>query len=156
MPVSWELSLSTGETTFSWIILHWYAWDTAAYWGGTSCGQRQNAILQLLFHYFGSLTHDLFLLNSRNIMLSLKLYIDPNYVNIAAHPIYLLWKEKNTNSSKNWAGSTDRNSFPRPFQNEIHPIGHRNISMIDRYSHLSLNHKLFWQDQLSEHYSNSK
>lgn len=35
-------------------------------------------------------------------------------------------------------------------------IGHRNISMTDRYSHLSLNHKLFWQNQLSNHYSNSK
>jgi integrase len=35
-------------------------------------------------------------------------------------------------------------------------IGHRNISMTDRYSHLSLNHKLFWQNQLSEHYSNSR
>ena len=35
-------------------------------------------------------------------------------------------------------------------------IGHRKISMTDRYSHLSLNHKLFWQNQLTEHYSNSK
>ncbi|MBW1668203.1 MAG: site-specific integrase [Deltaproteobacteria bacterium] len=34
-------------------------------------------------------------------------------------------------------------------------IGHSDISMTDRYSHLSLNHKLYRQDQLAEHYSNT-
>ena len=34
-------------------------------------------------------------------------------------------------------------------------IGHANISMTDRYSHLSLNHKISKQDQLAVHYSNS-
>jgi site-specific recombinase XerD len=32
-------------------------------------------------------------------------------------------------------------------------IGHRDIAMTDRYSHLSLTHKMFRQDQLAEHYS---
>ena len=32
-------------------------------------------------------------------------------------------------------------------------IGHSDISMTDRYSHLSLTHKLLKQDRLAEHYS---
>ena len=35
-------------------------------------------------------------------------------------------------------------------------IGHRDISMTDRYSHLSMNHNLFNQARLAEHYSNGK
>ena len=34
-------------------------------------------------------------------------------------------------------------------------IGHSDISMTDRYSHLSLNHKSIIQSQLAEHYSNN-
>jgi len=34
-------------------------------------------------------------------------------------------------------------------------IGHSDISMTDRYSHLSLNHKLFRQSKLAEHYAGS-
>ncbi|HDZ91100.1 MAG TPA: site-specific integrase [Deltaproteobacteria bacterium] len=33
-------------------------------------------------------------------------------------------------------------------------IGHRDLSMTDRYSHLSLKHNLSKQIQLAEHYSN--
>ena len=33
-------------------------------------------------------------------------------------------------------------------------IGHSDISMTDRYSHLTMNHKLLRQKQLAEHYSN--
>ncbi len=35
-------------------------------------------------------------------------------------------------------------------------IGHSDISMTDRYSHLSLEHKLFRQEQLAKHYSKNK
>jgi site-specific recombinase XerD len=31
-------------------------------------------------------------------------------------------------------------------------IGHSDISMTDRYAHLSLDRKLFWQEQLAKHY----
>jgi len=31
-------------------------------------------------------------------------------------------------------------------------IGHSDISMTDRYSHLSFDHKSFWQEQLAKHY----
>jgi len=31
-------------------------------------------------------------------------------------------------------------------------IGHADISMTDRYSHLSFDHKSFWQEQLAKHY----
>ena len=34
-------------------------------------------------------------------------------------------------------------------------IGHSDISMTDRYSHLTMNHKLLRQKQLADHYSNS-
>ena len=34
-------------------------------------------------------------------------------------------------------------------------IGHSDISMTDRYSHLSIDHKLFRQEQLAKHYSNN-
>ena len=33
-------------------------------------------------------------------------------------------------------------------------IGHRDISMTDRYSHLTANHKLLHQEQLAAHYTN--
>jgi len=31
-------------------------------------------------------------------------------------------------------------------------IGHRDISMTDRYTHLTINHKRVWQDRLAQHY----
>ena len=34
-------------------------------------------------------------------------------------------------------------------------IGHKDISMTDRYSHLSLDRKLYWQEKLAKHYSNN-
>ena len=34
-------------------------------------------------------------------------------------------------------------------------IGHSDISMTDRYSHLTLNHKQLMQDQLAHHYLNA-
>ena len=35
-------------------------------------------------------------------------------------------------------------------------IGHNDISMTDRYSHLTLQHRLSKQEQLAEHYVNSE